>query len=495
MDAWLTRLYQRHRGRYVTGSFVTVVLVMMLIVGPLVAFFPSHYEGLSLAEYARVIALVEVGGAGVLGGALLMLRGQARALLAWVDEPSEERAPAARRAAFDGPRRLALNLGLLALPATPIASAMLLTPRHHTGLLDWIEILIGAVLAVLLATLNAWFDLEVLLRPVRAELGHPPRDSQRSSLTLRLALIVPASTWVACYGVGYLSTTRTRAGPGHLLVLYALSLGGVVVCLVAVAPLLVGGVFAPIRDLTRATRAVAGGRLDVRVPVTATDELGELAMTFDQMLEELRSTRRRIVAASDAARRTVERDLHDGAQQQLVLLGMKLGMMERQAQSDPAAVTAMLPQVRAELQEALRQLRDLAHGIYPQVLESDGLAAALAQVVKRPPLPATLDCDGAGRYPREVETSVYFCCLEALQNAAKHAGPAARVMIRLSEEQGNLKFVVADDGRGFDSVTASTTMGLQNMADRISALGGTLQVSSSPGAGTTVTAYLPVAAR
>jgi signal transduction histidine kinase len=303
-------------------------------------------------------------------------------------------------------------------------------------------------------------------------------------------LIVPLSTWFACFAFGYLSTTRASAGAGHLLVVYAFAIGGTVLSLLVLAPLLQGGVFAPILDLTGATRAVAEGRLDARAPVTATDELGELATSFNGMMDELTSMRARIVTASDNARRSVERDLHDGAQQSLVLLKLKLALLER----DPSR-TELVSEIAAGLGEALDELRDLARGIYPTRLEGDGLRGALADAAERAGLPTTLHCDGIGRYAPQLEAAVYFCCLEALQNAAKHAGEGARVQVTVSAHDHALRFEVADDGQGFELAATNGSSGLQNMADRIGALGGFVEITSEPGRGTHVRGRVPVTER
>jgi signal transduction histidine kinase len=148
--------------------------------------------------------------------------------------------------------------------------------------------------------------------------------------------------------------------------------------------------------------------------------------------------------------------------------------------------------VQESAQRALAELRDLAHGIYPAVLQNDGLPGALAEAAERAAIPATLQCDGAGRYPPELEAAVYFCCLEALQNAAKHAGDGAQAKVELSHRNSALVFAVADDGRGFDATNAPPSAGLQNMTDRIGALGGSLLIDSAPGRGTNVTGTIPL---
>jgi signal transduction histidine kinase len=208
-------------------------------------------------------------------------------------------------------------------------------------------------------------------------------------------------------------------------------------------------------------------------------------------LEELRASRQRIVTAQDSRAKALERNLHDGAQQQLVALTVKLRLAETLAQRDPARVAPMLIDLKAEAQEALDNLRDLARGIYPPLLADKGLAAALEAQARKSLLPVSVDPDGVGRYPQEVEAAAYFCVLEALQNAAKYAGTATAT-VTLNEENGDLVFRVSDDGEGFDMASTPAGSGLQNMADRVEALGGILTVESAPGRGTTVTGAIPV---
>jgi signal transduction histidine kinase len=181
----------------------------------------------------------------------------------------------------------------------------------------------------------------------------------------------------------------------------------------------------------------------------------------------------------------VERDLHDGAQQQLVLARLKLARLSR----DPSR-QELVGELERDLDRALGELRDLAHGLYPQVLESDGLPGALGEAARNAAIPTTFDCDGAGRYRPQLEAAVYFCCLEALQNAAKHAGEGARATVRLLERDRRLEFEVSDDGVGFEQ--APPGHGLQNIADRIGALGGEVRIRSRPGNGTSVAGMVPV---
>jgi len=210
------------------------------------------------------------------------------------------------------------------------------------------------------------------------------------------------------------------------------------------------------------------------------------------LLNDLRAAQRRVALAGDAERRRIERDLHDGAQQRLMALRLELGLLEERVSEDPKRATEMLRELRLELDEAVEKLRELAHGLYPPLLASDGLVAALAATARRSAIPVTIDASGMTRAPRSIESTVYFCCLEALQNAAKHAGPDAQAVIELRMQDGSLSFAVRDDGTGFDLGDARPGYGLINLRDRVSALGGDASVTSVPGAGTTVAGHIPL---
>ena len=209
---------------------------------------------------------------------------------------------------------------------------------------------------------------------------------------------------------------------------------------------------------------------------------------------EIQASRGRIVAAADQARRRIERNLHDGAQQHLVALGVRLKLADQLLdKGDDQGAQAALGQIAEAVEAAIQELRDLAHGIYPPLLADKGLGAALESAARRAVLPVTLRSEIAARYQSECEASIYFCVVEALQNAGKYAGDGASVTVALREDAGSLVFVVADDGAGFD-VTAGKDngAGFTNMLDRLGALGGTLRVESAPGKGTRVTGALPV---
>jgi signal transduction histidine kinase len=209
-----------------------------------------------------------------------------------------------------------------------------------------------------------------------------------------------------------------------------------------------------------------------------------------QRLEELRASRQRLVAAQDEERRRLERNLHDGAQQNLVALKVKLGLAEAFAEKDPAKSKVLVGELKDDADEALETLRDLARGIYPPLLADKGLVAALEGQARKATLPVEVSAAGVGRYPQGIEAAVYFCCLEALQNVQKYAH-ADHATVRLTGADGTISFEVGDDGNGFDAATGKKGSGLTNMQDRMDALGGTIDVDSVPGSGASVRGTLP----
>ena len=218
----------------------------------------------------------------------------------------------------------------------------------------------------------------------------------------------------------------------------------------------------------------------------------QLTAELRATIEELLASRRRLAGAQDAERRKIERNLHDGAQQQLIALAIQLGLLAESA-DDPDLVRQAIPDLKAQLSAALDDLRALARGIYPPLLAEQGLVMALRAQAARGPVPVLLEADQVGRYPQDTESTVYFCTLEALQNVAKHAR-ASRATVRLAGSGDTLEFSVSDDGAGFPAGTGHGS-GLQGMSDRLAAHGGTLAVRSHPGQGTTITGRLPASER
>ena len=216
-----------------------------------------------------------------------------------------------------------------------------------------------------------------------------------------------------------------------------------------------------------------------------------LTAELQERVAELRDSRQRLVSAQDAERRRIERDLHDGAQQQLVAVKVRLSLARSDAEDGGNdELAASLAEVSGQLTEAIEALRELAHGIYPPRLAADGLVRALRS--RSSFVPFELEVEGdIERQPPPVEAAVYFCCLEALQNASKYAA-ASQVRIDLSAADHTLRFAVVDDGVGFDPGAVERGAGTTNMLDRIDALGGELRITSSPGAGARVEGCVPV---
>ncbi|MGH9002851.1 MAG: sensor histidine kinase, partial [Acidimicrobiia bacterium] len=206
----------------------------------------------------------------------------------------------------------------------------------------------------------------------------------------------------------------------------------------------------------------------------------------------LDASRARLVTEADEARRRLVRDLHDGAQQRLVHTIVTLKLAQRALRDDDGTAQSLVDEALDHAEQGQVELRELAHGIYPPLLVDAGLGPALRAAGDRSPLAVDVFAEGTGRYPGDVEAAVYFCCLEALQNAAKHAA-GAQVTIRLFEEAGGLRFEVTDDGPGFDAGVAGRGQGFTNMADRLGAIGGSVQWTSQPGQGARVAGALPLA--
>ena len=208
-------------------------------------------------------------------------------------------------------------------------------------------------------------------------------------------------------------------------------------------------------------------------------------------LEDLQRSRERLVAAQDEERRRIERNLHDGAQQQLIALAVKARLAQQLVGQHSAQGVSLLGDIQRDAESALNDLRDLARGIYPPLLADQGLRAALEAQARKSAISVTIEVNGDARYPQAIESAVYFCCLEALNNIAKYA-EASRATVRIARDDGQLRFEVVDDGRGFDVGSTAHGTGLQGMADRLDALGGLFEVQSTLGAGTTVTGTVTV---
>lgn len=219
-------------------------------------------------------------------------------------------------------------------------------------------------------------------------------------------------------------------------------------------------------------------------------ENAELDSGWTAAMQELRRSRARLVRAADDERRKLERNLHDGVQQHLIAIKVRLDMAA-DASSDDAATHNRLVRISDSVEAVLEEVREVGHGLYPPVLASAGLQTALARVRAQAGVALDVDAEGIARYPPEIESAVYYCCLEAIQNATKHGGAGVRIGVTVAEADGELRFRVVDDGRGFRP-GPSGGVGLQNMADRLGAVGGRLSVDTTPGEGTEVSGRVPL---
>ena len=217
-----------------------------------------------------------------------------------------------------------------------------------------------------------------------------------------------------------------------------------------------------------------------------------LTKRLQEQVVSLEASRERILAAADEARRALELDLDSGPQQQLVALKVMLGPTRLQAEKSGATRTSeVLAQLEEDAGDAIRAVRDFATGVYPPLLEAEGLGPAITLSVHNAPVPVILEAKGVARHPADIEAAVYFCVLEAIQNVAKYAH-ATFIRVTLAERDGELAFEVIDDGRGFEDSEVEAGAGLANMADRMDAVGGQLRVESSVGQGTSVSGSVPV---
>ncbi|MGA9489653.1 MAG: histidine kinase [Mycobacterium sp.] len=225
--------------------------------------------------------------------------------------------------------------------------------------------------------------------------------------------------------------------------------------------------------------------------VIAWNNAAALAVSEQMLAEraaEAEASRSRLVTAADEERRRLERDLHDGAQQHLVALAVLIQLARG---AEEGKHRPLLAEASGLLESAIAEIRRLAHGIYPPSLVSGGLSRALPAVAAHTPIPIHLDLQGLGRYPASIEAALYFCCIEALQNATKHGGPDTSVTIAARADARSLAVTISDTGCGFQPTTIGT--GLTNMTDRVSAIGGKLVIDTAPGRGTRVAAVVETA--
>ena len=504
VERWLTNPFQRTGWRGVARRFLLAATIGSLVIGLLSSLLFGGVAGRMSGSLLGLLAIIN--SCAILVAMAVLWR------LALRDIAALEAWEAVGRPAGDVARilRLVLNSPLRWVTWATVAYTVLAFPALFVMIqLEMSDLALAIVLCLggfSGSTFVTWavgvFFVELGTRPVIARVsGEFPHisasEGRGMSLRTKALLPVPAVTMMTGISSGVLAG---RFDPfGQIVTAMVVSLVLTVTTAAILRVVVTEAALRPVDDLIDGVERIARGDLSSRVPITGGDELAVLGRAVNEMTgrlsvhdAEMRASRARIVAASDESRRNVERDLHDGAQQYLVLLQLRLGQARRLVETDPDQAATAIDESIEELGHALTELRDLAHGIYPAVLESDGLPGALHAAAERSSIPVTVDSGGVGRHTQELEAAIYFCCLEALQNAAKHAGDDAKVSVRLSQDDVKVKFEVADDGRGYDAGTMGPSAGLQNMADRIGALGGELQIESTPGAGTTVRGAVPV---
>jgi signal transduction histidine kinase len=212
---------------------------------------------------------------------------------------------------------------------------------------------------------------------------------------------------------------------------------------------------------------------------------------LNSSLEELSQSRARIVEVGDRERRRIERDLHDGAQQRLVALRVRMELVAEQIEGESPATADAIRDLEVQVEDTIDDVRAFARGIYPPLLAERGIGEALRAAGRGAPVPTVVRATGINRFPTEIEATVYFACMEALQNAAKHSA-ANRVTISVSQNP-HLRFEVSDDGEGFDPRQVAHGHGITGLRDRLAAVGGELWIASAPGKGTRITGEIPVA--
>jgi len=502
VDLALAGLYDRVGARLVYIVYTANVLAGLLT-GLVTLAWLTRYLDLRASDAGLVAALIIGVGPPAAGLILWAWRDMFRTAVSWTgDGRTAARAPVVWDSLVRLPhvvaKRALVAACLLMVPLTVLTFWLGADPSWYAAIPFYAATIAALLACGVLWTFGSEFALRPMLRDVAAYL---PGDFEPTAGAWRVhAKSLAPLPVVTLFGALTTGAFVDLAPAGGLRLTLAL---GIALATVLVA----GAVFAvvtrstldPIDDLLDATRRVRDGDIATPVAIVTADEFGCLASSFNEMLaelrrqrDELRASHVRIVTTADAARRDVERNLHDGAQQRLVLLHLKLGLTAQALRRDPAAADGLVQEMRGDLVLALDELRDLARGLYPPLLENEGLAGALAEMVERAPIAATFECDGPRRFAAQFEAAVYFCCLEALQNAAKHAGDGARATVRLAERDGWLELEIADDGKGFDADRALRGSGLPNMTDRMLALGGRLRIASAVGAGTTVSGTVPI---
>lgn len=509
VDAWLERVYAR-LGWRVLMIYLYVAWLFGLLLGIVGALLIGHVERLGAGATLELLGLIFVFWVASSSIGFLITRYQVRPLRDWF---KAGRDPTGAATTWPHLCRLPMRISLaqylvavtVAIPGL-VVSSLLTLPDPEPAY--FIVLVVAANAPIAITACVGVFGLQLLLRPILRDIGASLQDSPMpeggTTVRLKLFVAVPVIALAAAL-VGSLMSIDPGVAWSEPAANIGLLFLGLVVLLPAGA-LLAHSTLQPLDDLLRATERLKRGDFESRVPELSGDEYGVLARSFNEameglaerqrlaaanedLLKEVRASRARIVASSDAERRRVERNLHDGAQQRLVSLALDLqDIAELAERVGSAELIAAAEEARETVRLTLAELRELARGLHPAVLTTDGLAPALRQLAGRMRLSVTIEADQR-RLPEQLESAAYFVASEALANVAKYA-EASRVEITVSRRNGRLVVEIRDDGVG--GAHAEAGSGLAGLADRVAALDGKLVVQSPSGEGTTVSAELPL---
>lgn len=512
MYLWLVRLYSRRGARYPQICAGLAIAELMGVLTPVSTLVTGRYMGLSVREWIVSFAVAEPCLVLSVLAARIAARREYRLVRLWCAGVRDglDHTEVAEAARVLPTKLFVVTAACAFATALPLGVLTTLEQIHRVRFGDFLLLLLAGFLFSLWGIVWLWQFRELALRPIIAGIGVDvvavPGRARLSGLAVKLSVALGSAFLVGSVYGGALSADAGTAFEGllRLIEVTLIVCGGFGLFLV---PVMSPALLEPIRSLTQATRRVGRGDLSGRVPVITGDEIGVLAASFNDMLlglrertelradnarlvADLQASRERLVNAAVAVRRRVERDLHDGAQQQLVVVRVAARKIRAELAAE-SRDTSGIEQLEKHVVRAIEELRDLAHGVYPAQLDAEGLASALADVAARATIACEVRCAGLPRSRGEVEAAVYFSCTEALHNAEKYAGDGARVCIELVADGPALAFRVSDDGAGFEVGRLRPTSGLQNIVDRVGAVGGEVDVRSAPGRGTEIRGRIP----
>lgn len=506
-DALVARLWNRHRDRWLGLAWLVALGVFGVAVAVAITFHVLYHRpstAVGLRSYAIVIGWI------VVVHRFMLVPQWRRATVPirdWLqaDAPSEANAVAAWECARSLTVVLARQTALTGGPATLVGVTLYFAIDYDLGGMRLAIVAMAAGLAIAWVVANLAPAFEVFFRPVRRELAQQIPHSAATAkvgVTMRTKLLVTA--FLMCMLSGASIAVAATVGDRDLEELGELTLVALVI------PVTTGGMaffllarslLAPIDDLLVVTEQFTEGDHTARAIVTTDDEIGSVALGVNSMLddlealvehnqvllEEVLASRARIVAASDAERRRIERNIHDGVQQRMTSIVLRLGIIEARA-DEPAFVREKIAEAMAELRGTHEELRELARGLHPAILTTDGLLPALEQLAERSAIPVSVSGPPT-RFGTSTESTAYFVASEALANVTKYS-QATHVTVRVEPSDGGMVLEVADDGIGGAHLGPGS--GLTGLADRVEAIGGRFTLDSPANEGTTIRVALPV---